>query len=93
MIKTSAEIEKMAESDQKKAFYELHFLNEHLQKIGKRDEILKCSGLTRGIGLSIVLLEDITPSWYEVDHNMQTFKNWSECFHFILGMRHAYKVI
>ena len=90
-IKTYDEIQTMKDGDQKKAWYELHFLNEELKKQGKKAVILKTSACyTYHIGVSIVNL-DTEISWYE-DSRKRVFKNWSECFRYLEGMRDVFYI-
>lgn len=91
MIKTYEELSKMTESQQKNAWYELHFLNKELNKQGLKCEILRISAdYTYHIALIIVDIDRINYCWYSATNDggkMFYFKNWAECFNFINGMR------
>jgi len=90
-IKTYEQIQEMKDGDQKKAWYELHFLNEELKKQGKKAVILKTGACyTYHIGVSIIDL-NTTTSWYE-DSRKRLFKNWSECFRYLEGMRDVFYI-
>lgn len=90
MFKTLEECSKLAEGTQKNAWYELYHLNTELNKIAKKVEIVKQSSCyTYHLGVTIQPIDNNEFCWYSATNKgtKDIFKNWSECYQYLHGMR------